>query len=175
MIWLERSRFGLFIRSRREDEEAAAALAVNTVRCKILVFVITSMMAAAAGAVQAHYVGIITPNILILLQMSIVIAMAVIGGLESIVGAAIGAIIITFTLEFLRSSFTIASITIDMTIWRLVVFGLLLMLTLRFWRNGLIHPILLWFSRAGTKQETVAKRMTAAGTEVAEAETGEPV
>jgi branched-chain amino acid transport system permease protein len=175
MIWLERSRFGLFIRSLREDEEAAAALAVNTVRYKILVFVITSMMAAAAGAVQAHYIGIITPNILILLQMSIVIAMAVIGGLESIVGAAIGAIIITFTLEFLRTSFTIGSVTIDMTIWRLVVFGLLLMLTLRFWRNGLIHPILLWFSRAGTKQETVARRVAAAGTDVAEAETGEPL
>jgi branched-chain amino acid transport system permease protein len=122
--------------------------------------VITSMMAAAAGGVQAHYIGIITPNILILLQMSIVIAMAVIGGLESIVGAAVGAIIISFTLEFLRSSFTIGSVTIDMTIWRLVVFGLLLMLTLRFWRNGLIHPVLLWFSRAGVKQETVAKRLT---------------
>jgi branched-chain amino acid transport system permease protein len=174
MVWLERSRFGLFIRSLREDEEAAAALAVNTVRYKILVFVITSMMAAAAGAVQAHYVGIITPNILILLQMSIVIAMAVIGGLESIVGAAVGAIIITFTLEFLRTSFTIGSVTIDMTTWRLVVFGLLLMLTLRFWRNGLIHPILLWFSRAGTKQETVAKRVAAAGLDVAEAETEEP-
>jgi branched-chain amino acid transport system permease protein len=61
-----------------------------------------------------------------------------------------------------------------MTTWRLVVFGLLLMLTLRFWRNGLIHPILLWFSRAGTKQETVAKRAVAAGLDVAEAETEEP-
>jgi branched-chain amino acid transport system permease protein len=173
MVRLERSRFGLFIRSIREDEEAAAALAVNTVRYKILVFVITSMMAAAAGAVQAHYIGIITPNILILLQMSIVIAMAVIGGLESIVGAAVGAIIISFTLEFLRSSFTIGSVTVDMTIWRLVVFGLLLMLTLRFWRNGLIHPILLWFSRAGTKQETVAKRVATADPDAAEKPTEE--
>ncbi len=171
MVWLERSRFGLFIRSIREDEEAAAALAVNTVRYKILVFVITSMMAAAAGAVQAHYIGIITPNILILLQMSIVIAMAVIGGLESIVGAAVGAIIISFTLEFLRSSFTIGPVTIDMTIWRLVVFGLLLMLTLRFRRNGIIHPILLWFSRAGTKQETVAKRVAVAGPDANEGQT----
>lgn len=175
MVWLERSRFGLFIRSIREDEEAAAALAVNTVRYKILVFVITSMMAAAAGAVQAHYIGIITPNILILLQMSIVIAMAVIGGLESIVGAAVGAIIISFTLEFLRSSFTIGPLTIDMTIWRLVVFGLLLMLTLRFWRNGLIHPILLWFSRAGTKRETVAKRLADKRLDAAEGPTEESV
>jgi branched-chain amino acid transport system permease protein len=159
MVWLERSRFGLFIRSLREDEEAAAALAVNTVRYKILVFVITSMMAAAAGAVQAHYIGIISPNILILLQMSIVIAMAVIGGLESVVAAAVGAVIVSFTLEFLRTSFVVGSITIDMSIWRLVFFGLLLMLTLRFRRNGLIHPILLWFSRSGVEQETVAKRV----------------
>jgi len=173
MVWLVRSRFGLFIRSIREDEEAAAALAVDTVRYKILVFVITSMMAAAAGGVQAHYIGIITPNILILLQMSIVIAMAVIGGLESIVGAAVGAIIISFTLEFLRSSFTIGPVTIDMTIWRLVVFGLLLMLTLRFWRNGLIHPVLLWFSRAGVKQETVAKRLTDVEQDVPEGKTEE--
>jgi branched-chain amino acid transport system permease protein len=169
MLWLERSRFGLFIRSLREDEEATATLGVNTVRYKILVFVITSMMAAAAGAVHAHYIGIITPNMLIILQMSIVIAMAVIGGLEDIVSAAAGAIIISFTLEFLRNSFTIGSLTVDMTVWRLVFFGLLLMLTLRFWQNGLIHPLLLRFSRAGLKEETLRRRVVPA-MEAAEAE-----
>jgi branched-chain amino acid transport system permease protein len=173
MIWLERSRFGLFLRSLREDEEAAAALAVHTVRYKILVFVITSMMAAAAGAVQAHYIGIITPNIMILLQMSLVIAMAVIGGLESVVSAAIGAIIIVFVLEYLRTSFTIGSLTIDMSVWRLVFFGALLMVTLRFRRNGLIHPVLLWFSRAGLTRETVVKR-DAAAADRAVKETGKP-
>lgn len=171
MVWLEHSRFGLFIRSLREDEEAASALAVNTVRYKILVFVITSMMAAAAGAIQAHYIKIITPNILIILQMSLVIAMAVIGGLESVVSSAVGAIIIVFMLEYLRNSFTIGSVTVDMTTWRLVAFGLLLMLTLRFRGNGLIHPVLLWFSRAGVQEETVAKRISGAP---AGAETEEP-
>ena len=161
MLWLERSRYGLFIRSIREDEEAAASLAVNTVRYKIIVFVLTSMMAAAAGAVQAHYIGIISPNIFIILQMSIVIAMAVIGGLESVVAAAIGAVIITFMLEFLRTSFAIGSVTIDMSIWRLVVFGLFLILTLRFWNNGIIHTILLRFSRTEVRKETVAKRVAA--------------
>jgi branched-chain amino acid transport system permease protein len=163
MAWLERSRFGLFIRSLREDEEAAAALGVNTVRYRILVFVFTSMMAAAAGAVQGHYIGIITPNILIILQMSLVIAMAVIGGLESIVGAAVGAIVIQFALELLRNSFTIGNITVDMSIWRLVFFGLLLMLTLRFWRNGLVYPILMWVSRSEVAKETVSKRDHAPG------------
>lgn len=158
MGWLTSSRFGLFIRSIREDEEAAAALGVHVVRYKILVFVITAMMAAAAGAIQNHYIGIITPNVLIILQMSIVIAMAVIGGLENIVAAAIGAIVIEFALELLRNSFDIGPITVDMTTWRLVFFGGLLMITLRFFRNGLIYPLLLRFTRGSVAAETVAKR-----------------
>jgi branched-chain amino acid transport system permease protein len=158
MYWLSVSRFGLFVRSIREDEEAAAALGVHIVRYKVLVFVITSMVAAAAGAIEAHYIGVITPNILLIMQMSLVIAMAVIGGLESLIGAAIGAIIIEFALEFLRTSFTIGGIEIDMVTWRLVFFGLLLMVTLRFWNNGLIYPIIQWLTRTGVAEETVAKR-----------------
>jgi len=163
MHWLSISRFGLFIRSIREDEEAAAALGVHIIRYKVLVFVITSMIAAAAGAVEAHYIGVITPNILLILQMSLVIAMAVIGGLESLLGAAVGAIIIEFALEFLRTSFTIGSVTVDMTTWRLVFFGLLLMITLRFWTGGLIHPLIQRVTRAGVAEETVAKRQAAEG------------
>jgi branched-chain amino acid transport system permease protein len=166
MYWLAASRFGLFIRSIREDEEAAAALGVHIVRYKVLVFVITSMIAAGAGAIEAHYIGVITPNILLIMQMSLVIAMSVIGGLESLVGAAIGAIIIEFALEWLRTSFTIGPIVIEMTTWRLVFFGLLLMLTLRFWHNGLIYPVIQRLTRTGVAEETIAKRVSVAeGTE----------
>jgi branched-chain amino acid transport system permease protein len=119
-------------------------------------------MAAAAGAVMAHYIRIITPNNLMILQMSLVVAMAVIGGVENVVAAAIGAILIEFVLELLRNSFDIGPVTIDMTIWRFVVFGVLLMLTLRFSRNGLIAPIIEYFTRGHVAAETVAKRKTAA-------------
>ncbi|MEZ4659101.1 MAG: branched-chain amino acid ABC transporter permease [Caldilineaceae bacterium] len=162
MGWLASSRFGLFIRAIREDEEAAAALGVHVVRYKVLVFVVTATIAAAAGVIQGHYIGIITPNILIILQMSLVIAMAVIGGLESLVSAAIGAIIIEFMLELLRNSFDIGPFRVDMTTWRLVFFGALLMLTLRFRRNGLIHPIITWFTRRNVARETVANRAATA-------------
>lgn len=162
MSWLASSRFGLFIRAIREDEEAAAALGVHVVRYKVLVFTITAAIAAAAGAVQGHYIGIITPNILIILQMSLVIAMAVIGGLESLTAAAIGAIIIEFALELLRISFDIGPFRVDMTFWRLVFFGLLLMVTLRFFRNGLIYPIIRHFTRRGMAEETVSIRQTRA-------------
>jgi branched-chain amino acid transport system permease protein len=162
LAWLSHSKFGLFVRALREDQDAAAALGVNTTRYKVLVFVITTMMAAAAGAVQGHYNGIVTPNNLFLLQMSLVVAMAVIGGVESFVAAAIGAIIIEFVLEMLRNSFFIGGYEIDMTIWRLVFFGILLMLTLRFARNGLIAPIINYFARGNVAGETVAHRATTA-------------
>jgi branched-chain amino acid transport system permease protein len=158
MTWLSRSRFGLFVRALREDEDAAAALGVNTTRYKILVFVITSMMAATAGAVQAHYVTIVTPNNIMILQMSIVVAMAVIGGVENFVAAAIGAILIEFALEMLRTSFNIGGVEIDMTIWRLVFFGAVLMLTLRFARNGLLPPLIEYFTRGHVASETTAQR-----------------
>ncbi len=110
LTWLARSRFGLFVRALREDEDAAAALGVNTTRYKVLVFTVTTGMAAAAGAVQAHYVGIVTPNLLFLLQMSLVVAMAVIGGLENFFAAAIGAILLQFALEMLRNNIFIGGL-----------------------------------------------------------------
>ncbi|MBT5264923.1 MAG: branched-chain amino acid ABC transporter permease [Rhodospirillaceae bacterium] len=159
LTWLARSKFGLFVRALREDQDAAAALGVNTTRYKVMVFVITSMMAAAAGAVMAHYIRIITPNNLMILQMSLVVAMAVIGGVENVFAAAIGAIIIEFTLELLRNSFEIGPVVVDMTIWRLVIFGIILMVTLRFSRNGIISPLINYFLRGHVAKETVAKRV----------------
>ncbi len=156
--WLAKSKFGLFVRALREDQDAAAALGVNTTRYKIMVFVITSMMAAGAGATMAHYVGIISPNNLVILQMSLIVAMAVIGGVENIVAAAVGAILLEFLLEMLRNSFEIGPVVVDMTTWRLVFFGVLLMLTLRFSPKGLLVPVIDYFVRGHIAKETVAKR-----------------
>jgi len=61
-------------------------------------------------------------------------------------------------LETLRNSFDVFGYTVDMTVWRLVVFGILLMLTLRFARNGLIAPIIDYFTRGNVARETVARR-----------------
>ncbi|MBE0408685.1 MAG: branched-chain amino acid ABC transporter permease, partial [Anaerolineales bacterium] len=102
MYWLVNSRFGLFIRSMREDQQAAAAMGVDVVRYKVLVFVITSLIVGLAGSVFYHQVGIVTPNTMEILQMSLVIAMAVIGGMESLLGAAIGAFFSRISLELLR-------------------------------------------------------------------------
>jgi branched-chain amino acid transport system permease protein len=186
MYWLANSRFGLFFRAIREDEEAAAAMGVHIVRYKIMAFVVTSMIAGMAGAVDHHLIGFIAPTELIIGRMSLVIAMAVIGGVESLLGAALGAIFIYFSLEWLQEipvpaslmpkliemqptlekfGFGVGDSGIMTYAWRMVAFGLLLMLTLRFWRNGLIHPIIDRLTRQRARKETVAKRVQAAEVE----------
>jgi branched-chain amino acid transport system permease protein len=162
MYWLAGSRFGLFVRSMREDEEAASAMGVNVVRYKVLIFVITSLIVGLAGAVFYHIVGIVTPNTMEILQMSLVIAMAVIGGMESLLGAAFGAFLSRVGLELLRE-INVFGLHIELGAWRYAAFGLLLMFTLRFAQNGLIHPIIdrLFMQRA--REETVSKRVATEG------------
>jgi branched-chain amino acid transport system permease protein len=97
-----------------------------------------------------------------ILQMSLVIAMAVIGGMESLLGAAFGAFLSRVGLELLRE-INVFGLHIELGAWRYAAFGLLLMFTLRFAQNGLIHPIIdrLFMRRA--REETVAKRVVTEG------------
>ncbi len=157
MYWLTNSRFGLFIRAMREDEEAAAAMGVDVVRYKVLIFVITSMIVGLAGGVFYHQVGIITPNTMEILQMSLVVAMAVIGGMESLFGAAVGAIVSRIALELLRE-INILGLHIEFGAWRYAAFGLLLLFTLRFAQNGLLYPITERLFLRHARQATVAAR-----------------
>jgi branched-chain amino acid transport system permease protein len=124
------TRVGLFLRALREDEGAARASGVNTTLCKILIFVITSGLAALAGAYYGHFIGILTPSIVIIPEMGLVIAMAVIGGIESLSGAVIGAVLVYVLSEMLRGQGE----------WRFVLLGLALILIQRFAQNG-IFPV----------------------------------
>ena len=162
MYWLINSRFGLFIRAMREDEDAAAAMGVNVVRYKILVFVITSMVVGLAGGVFYHQVGIITPNTMELLQMSLIVAMAVIGSMENLFGAAVGAIVSRIALELLRE-INILGLHIELGAWRYAAFGLVLIFTLRFAQNGLLYPIIDRLFLRQARQATVAKRIPKGG------------
>ncbi|MCY3863935.1 MAG: branched-chain amino acid ABC transporter permease [Chloroflexi bacterium] len=166
------SPIGLFLRAMREDEDAASALGVNVVRYKILVFVFTSMIVGFAGAVFYSDVGSerIIPEQLEILQMSLIIAYAVIGGMESLIGAAAGAFISRYLLEAMRQ--VVITLPFGMTTydgsdafvwepgyWRFALFGVVMVFTLRYMRNGLLYPIITWFSgRDIAMKETVSRR-----------------
>lgn len=172
MYWVANSPVGLFLRAMREDEDAASALGVNVVRFKILVFVFTSMIVGLAGAIFYSDVGSerIIPEQLEVLQMSLIIAYAVIGGMESLIGAAAGAFISRYMLEAMRQ--VVITLPFGMTTadgsdafvwepgaWRFALFGVVMVFTLRWMRNGLLYPIITWFSGRGiAMKETISKR-----------------
>ena len=122
------SRWGLFFRAIRENEQAAAAAGVKVVRFRILVFAIGAGVAGLAGTFYAPFIGILTPDVGSVDQMGEVVAMAVIGGAESLPAAVLGAFFVEALFEALRAYGE----------WRLVIFGGLLLLTMRFARNGLL-------------------------------------
>jgi branched-chain amino acid transport system permease protein len=142
------SRWGLFLRAIREDEQAAAASGVGVARFRILVFAVASGFAALAGTFYAHYIGILTPSLGSLDLMAIVVVMTVIGGMERIPTAVGGAFAVEFLQEYLRAYGE----------WRLVIFGLVLLLTMRFARNGLLTPLWLPFVRLGESRRPAPPR-----------------
>ncbi len=172
LYWVANSPIGLFLRAMREDEDAASALGVNVVRYKILVFVFTSMMVGFAGAIFYSDIGSerIIPEQLEILQMSLIIAYAVIGGMESLIGAAAGAFISRYLLEAMRQVVITLPFGLtradgsdafvwDTSYWRFALFGLIMVFTLRYMRNGLLYPIITWFSgRDIAMKATVSRR-----------------
>jgi branched-chain amino acid transport system permease protein len=136
---LVRSRWGLFLRAIREDEQAAGASGVAVARFRILAFAIASGFAGLAGGFYAHYIGLMTPSVGDLDEMAKLVVMTVIGGMERLPTAVGGAFVVEFLLEWLR----------DYGQWRLPIFGIVLLLTMRFARNGLVTPFWLQFVRLG--------------------------
>jgi branched-chain amino acid transport system permease protein len=118
-----KSKWGLFFRAIREDDETASSMGVNIVRYKIIAFVVTSIFCGIAGVFYAHFTQMLTPNFGQISTMGLVI--------ENLIAAALGGIIVEFGLEGLR----------EFGAWRMVLFGGLLMLVVRFARNGLLAPI----------------------------------
>lgn len=139
MVAMVRSRWGLFFRAIRENERAAAACGVHVIRFRILVFAVASAFAGLAGSLYAHYIGILTPDIGSLDNMGLVVAMAVIGGSESLAGGVVGAVGVEVLSQLLQGYGQ----------WRFVLFGALLVLTMRFARNGLLPIVLKLLSRVG--------------------------
>ena len=88
----------------RDDEIAAEALGVDTTRYKVLAFVIGSFFAGIAGGLFAHYNAYLHPNSFTFLKSIEIIAMVVLGGLGSITGSILAAILLTVLPEALRSA-----------------------------------------------------------------------
>jgi branched-chain amino acid transport system permease protein len=121
------SRIGAYMRAIRDDEEAAAAMGVDTFKWKRFVFAVSAIFAAVAGAFQGHYVGLLSPTPMKFNEMAMIIVMVIVGGLRTFPGPILGAIFIELLTELLRAWGE----------WRMVLFALLVIVVARGYPPGM--------------------------------------
>ena len=97
-------RTGLIFHAIREDEIAARATGINTIRYKVLAFGIGGFFAGIAGALYAHVLGVASPDFLSLTMSFQAIIWAVFGGIVSIYGPVVGVYTLYPLVEFLRGT-----------------------------------------------------------------------
>ncbi len=101
-IRLKRSSYGRALLSVREDEIAAQAMGVNITRYKVRAFMFGAFFAGVAGALYGMQIGSINSGDLAFLKSFDIVIMVVLGGLGSVSGAALAAVLLTLLPELLR-------------------------------------------------------------------------
>ncbi|GAA6526710.1 branched-chain amino acid ABC transporter permease [Intrasporangium sp. DVR] len=125
---LNNSRIGRGWIAIREDEKAAEAMGVNTFGLKLFAFAGGAFLAGMAGTIKAHHDVSVTPDQYIFLESAFLLAAVVLGGMGTVAGVLIGATILKLMPEKLRF----------VADYRLLIFGLLLVLMMRFRPEGLV-------------------------------------
>jgi branched-chain amino acid transport system permease protein len=137
----QRSRIGLMLQASREDEAAAAASGINVRAVRYLAFVLSAMVVAAAGTMQGHFLGVLSVGQFWLELTFMSMAMLVIGGLRSLSGAVIGAVVLSGVAEPLRllsGGFNLAGLTVpSLPGLREVALALIMLVSLLLRPNGL--------------------------------------
>ncbi len=143
-----RTRAGRAFRAIREDEVLAESLGINTTVYKLLAFGLSSGLAGLAGTLYAYYIQLVSPTVATAATTSLVIGMAVFGGLGTIWGPALGALLLYAISEGLR---------FIGVVYNLVAVGLVIMVFVIFLPRGLAG---LRFGRA---KHVVRKDATVTG------------
>jgi branched-chain amino acid transport system permease protein len=125
---LKYSRIGRAWIAIREDEDVAKAMGIPTGRIKILAFMVGATTAGLAGAVFAHKLGTVSYESFKFLESVTLLAAVILGGMGSIPGAVLGASLLFVLPEKLR----------EFSDYRLMLFGLALVLIMRFRPQGLV-------------------------------------
>lgn len=129
---LIRSRIGRAFIAIREDEVAAATMGIDTTTMKVTAFSVAAFFAGVAGALFAYWFRYLNPASFGFMVSVELLAMVVLGGLGNLLGSVLGAGLITFLPEFLRTSApAIAE-------HRMIFYGALLVVVMILRPNGLL-------------------------------------
>ncbi|WP_018133087.1 branched-chain amino acid ABC transporter permease [Effusibacillus pohliae] len=143
--WMNRSHFGYYLIGVRENEQAALALGISSVKIRLIAMVISSSLTAMGGTFYAQYIGIVEPLHEFSFQLSAQIAlMAIIGGIGTAGGPIFGAALITLLGTVLRSTLGGAQGGVQA-----VVYGLLLVVVVLVIPQGIVP----WFNRFMAKRK----------------------
>lgn len=150
VVTFTRSRYGLAAVAVRNAPVAAESLGVNVTVYRIALFGFSAFLVGLAGAFYGHYLMVLTPDDTTgLALMVMIIAMTIIGGLGGIYGPVVGALLVTIGLEMLRG----------FDDYRLLAFGILTILVMRFMPNGITHGIAAaWQQVSGKRTDRVSIR-----------------
>ena len=149
---LTHSRQGRAIVSIREDEIAAEAVGVKTTSFKVMGFAIAAGLAGIGGGLYAHYIAFLDPNTFGFMRSVEILIIVVLGGMGSLTGSIIAAIVLTIMPEALRSFNEL----------RLLLYALLLVVMMIFRPSGLFGTEeFSWqkiYDRYKDRKDAVAKR-----------------
>lgn len=122
------SWIGLGLKAVREDELAASSSGVNVYKFKVLAFVLGSALAGLSGSLYAHFMMFITADDFGFPLSIAILSMIVIGGIGTVRGAFLGALLLTIMPEVFR----------PLADYRMLVYAIILILFMRFLPEGLI-------------------------------------
>lgn len=132
---ITKSPFGRILTGIREDEIATEAMGKNIVKHKLIVFMVGAFFAGIAGSLYAHYITFIDPSSFTAMESITVLLMVVFGGMASLPGSVVGAMVLVIFPELLRFLGLPSSIAAPL---RQMIYGLLLVVLMIFRPKGLI-------------------------------------
>ncbi len=169
---LRNSTHGRAFLAVREDEVAAEAMGVDTTGYKVRAFVISAAFAGVAGALSGAFEGNLAPQSFTFVRSFEIVAMVVLGGMGSISGSVIAAIVLTLLPEALRSlpPINLGAVQIDLVNLRMVFYSLALIGLMLSRPRGLFGSTEAWDlignwwrKRRGVKSEEARKAAPDAG------------
>lgn len=122
------SRHGRAVIAIREDEIAAEAAGIHTTYYKLLAFVLAAFFAGIAGGLYAHHIGVLDPSKFDFNYSVEILIMVVLGGMGSITGSIVAAIVLTLLPELLRG----------FSEYRMLIYSVILICVMLFKPSGLL-------------------------------------
>lgn len=149
ILRLKNSRVGLALQALREDEIASEAMGINVTNVKLSAFALSSCWAGFAGVLFAARTQYINPSSFTFMESAMILAMVVLGGMGSIVGVTLAALLLILVPEYLRA----------FADYRMLIFGGIMVLMMLFRPQGLVSD-----SRRDYRVSALAGKGDEAGT-----------